>query len=98
MTEIEPPAEPLSMRRRKLHFRSWHRGMREMDLILGSFADAAIADLTAAEIDQYEQLLDLPDTDLLSWFTGQKPVPEAVEAGVFPRILAFSQAVGLKNS
>lgn len=98
MTEIEPATGPLSMRRRKLHFRSWHRGMRELDLILGSFADAAIQDLTATEIDQYEQLLDLPDTDLLSWLTGEKPVPEAVEAGIFPRILAFSRAFGLKNS
>lgn len=98
MTEIEPPTEPLSIRRRKLHFRSWHRGMREMDLILGSFADAAIADLTLAELDQYEQLLDLPDTDLLAWFTGENPVPEAIHAGIFARILAFSRAVGLKNS
>ena len=98
MTEIDPPTEPLSIRRRKLHFRSWHRGTREMDLILGSFADAAIADLTLAEIDQYDQLLDLPDTDLLSWFTGEKPVPDEVQAGIFPRILAFSQAFGLKNS
>jgi antitoxin CptB len=98
MTEMEPPTEPLSIRRRKLHFRSWHRGMREMDLILGSFADAAIADLTMAELDQYEQLLDLPDTDLLSWFTGEKPVPGEVQAGIFSRVLAFSSAVGLKNS
>ena len=41
-------------RRRKLLFRSWHRGMREMDLILGGFADADIAALTDAELDQYE--------------------------------------------
>lgn len=95
MTEMEPPTEPLSIRRRKLHFRSWHRGMREMDLILGSFADAALADLTPPEIDQYEQFLELPDTDLLSWFTGEKPVPPEIEAGIFPRVLAFSRALGL---
>ena len=97
MTEIEPPTESLSIRRRKLHFRSWHRGMREMDLILGAFADAAIAGLTAAEIEQYEQLLELPDTDLLAWFTGEKPVPEEMQAGIFPRILAFSRAAGFEK-
>lgn len=97
MTEMEPPTEALSIRRRKLHFRSWHRGMKEMDLILGSFADAAIGDLTADELDQYEQFIELPDTDLLSWFTGRTPVPEAIASGIYARVLAFSRAVGLES-
>ncbi len=57
-------SEGLDARRRKLLFRSWHRGIREMDLILGGFADAAIATLTDAELDQYEHLLELQDADL----------------------------------
>ena len=58
MTGTTRSSEGLDARRRKLLFRSWHRGMREMDLILGAFADAEIGALTDAEIDQYERLLD----------------------------------------
>ncbi|RUU81224.1 succinate dehydrogenase assembly factor 2, partial [Mesorhizobium sp. M7A.T.Ca.TU.009.01.3.1] len=53
MTGTTRSSEGLDVRRRKLLFRSWHRGMREMDLILGTFADAEIGALTAEEIDQY---------------------------------------------
>ncbi|TIU74057.1 MAG: succinate dehydrogenase assembly factor 2, partial [Mesorhizobium sp.] len=52
MTGTQRSSEGLDARRRKLLFRSWHRGMREMDLILGCFADAEIGALTADEIDQ----------------------------------------------
>ena len=72
MTGTTRSSEGLDPRRRKLLFRSWHRGMREMDLILGSFADARIGALTDAEIDQYERLLDVPDTELLRWITGEQ--------------------------
>ena len=46
MAEQHDPTDELDARRRKLLFRSWHRGMRETDLILGQFADAEIAALT----------------------------------------------------
>ncbi len=59
MTGSTRSSEGLDVRRRKLLFRAWHRGTREMDLILGRFADAAIADLSEAEIDDFERLLDV---------------------------------------
>lgn len=82
-------SEGLDHRRRKLLFRSWHRGIREMDLMLGHFADKAIASLTEAELDQYEQILELQDADLLSWITGTSPVPAAFDTPLFTKILAF---------
>jgi antitoxin CptB len=85
-------SEGLDQRQRKLLFRSWHRGIREMDLILGGFADAAIATLTDAELDQYEHLLELQDADLLSWFTGTSPVPTAFDTPLLKKIMA-SRAV-----
>jgi transcription-repair coupling factor (superfamily II helicase) len=71
MTGTRHTGEGLDARRRKLLFRSWHRGMREMDFILGSFADAEIESLTDAEIGQYEALLEISDTELLPWITGK---------------------------
>jgi antitoxin CptB len=83
-------------RRRKLAFRSWHRGMREADLILGAFADAELGALTAAEIDQYERLLETPDTELLPWLTGERALPPDERQGILLRIRAFSRSSNFK--
>src|SRR5262245_61455322 len=89
MTGTMRSSKGLDARRRKLLFRSWHRGMREIDLILGTFADAEIGDLTESEIEQYERLLDIPDTELLPWIMGERPIPESERTDTFLRILAF---------
>ena len=77
------------IRRKKLQFRSWHRGTRELDLILGPFADAAIESLDAAELDDYERLLDLQDSDLMDWAMGVNPLPPGFDRPLYNRILAF---------
>lgn len=97
MTGTRRSSEGLDIRRRKLLFRSWHRGMREVDLVLGSFADANIDALTAAEIDQYERLLDIPDTELLAWLTGGQPVPAEHKSSLLDRVLAFRAAVTFRT-
>jgi antitoxin CptB len=84
--------EDLDPRRKRLIFRSDHRGMREMDLILGPFATANIAGLTGEELDQYESLLEIPDADLFHWITGEMPVPEAFLTPVLARVLAFGRS------
>ncbi len=81
-------SEGLDPRRRKLLFRSWHRGIREMDLVLGGFADQSIATLTDAELNQYEHLLELQDADILSWVTGTSPVPAALDTPLLKKIKA----------
>ena len=83
--------EELDARRKKLKFRSWHRGMREMDFILGRFADAGIAGLTGDELDQYERLLDFPDDQFFLLVTGDLPVPADLECPLLDRILAFGR-------
>ncbi len=88
MTGTQRSSEGLDARRRKLLFRSWHRGMREMDLILGSFADAEIGALTGDEIDQYEKLLEIPDTEFLPMITGERPVPSDIDCAVLQKLLA----------
>ena len=84
---------PLTIRRKKLLFRSWHRGTRELDLIFGSFADAAIETLDEGELDDYERLLNLPDTDLMDWMLIGKPVPADIDRALVRRILAFRQTM-----
>ena len=49
---------------RKLQLRSWRRGVREMDLLLGRFANACLGELDAVEIRAYEALLDQNDADI----------------------------------
>ena len=88
MTGTKRSSEGLDPRRAKLLFRSWHRGIREMDLVLGGFADAKIDALTDAEMDQYERLLEAQDADILSWITGGQPTPAAYDNAVFAMILA----------
>lgn len=79
----------LDPRRRKILFRSWHRGMREMDLIMGRFADAEIAALSEEELDEFERLIEVIDRDLLSWITGEAVVPENYDTALFRKLKAF---------
>jgi antitoxin CptB len=80
-------SDGLDERRRRLLFRSWHRGIREVDLVLGRFADRVMADLTEAELDDYEKLLDVPTPDLLAWVMGELPVPPENETPLLRRML-----------
>lgn len=77
------------MRRRKLLFRSWHRGMREMDLITGRFADDAIEHLADAELAEFERLLEVPDRELLAWIIGEAGVPAHYDTPLFRRLRDF---------
>lgn len=80
--------ETRETRLKRLRVRSWRRGIREMDLILGPFADAALAGLTDAELDAYERLMEEPDWDLYAWVTGQAAPPPAHEA-LIRRLASF---------
>ncbi len=51
----------LDERRRRILFRAWRRGMREMDLVMGQFADANLPTMTEAELDEFERLMEAPD-------------------------------------
>lgn len=66
----------LEKRRKQLLYRANHRGIKEMDIILGEFARDRIATLDERELDLLERLMEESDRELLSWFTGETPVPE----------------------
>ncbi|MEO6015364.1 MAG: succinate dehydrogenase assembly factor 2 [Devosia sp.] len=80
------------MRRRRLRYRAWHRGTKEMDLVLGPFADAHAEGLGAPELDRLETLMDEEDTDLLKWVMGQEPVPAGIDNALLQTIIDFKTA------
>jgi antitoxin CptB len=82
-------AEQSENRRRRLLWRASHRGIREMDLILGGFAGARIDAMTSEELDQLEAVIDLPDQELLAWATRQVPVPAQLRSRLLDEILDF---------
>ena len=67
--------ETRETRIKRLRMRSWRRGIKEMDLILGGFADAELANLDGATLDAYERLLEENDWDLYYWVTGAQGAP-----------------------
>jgi antitoxin CptB len=86
MTGLARTSAGLDERRRRLLFRSWRRGTREMDLIMGRFAEAVIADLSDEEIAEFERLSDVADADLYAWLSGKEPVPAGYDLAVFRRL------------
>ncbi|MGH7113653.1 MAG: succinate dehydrogenase assembly factor 2 [Stellaceae bacterium] len=80
---------PSDHRRKRLLFRSWHRGTRESDLILGRFAEAHLAGFDQAQLDRYEALLECADADLYDWVAGRAIPPRALDHDVMRLLLAF---------
>ena len=89
MTGTTRSSSGLDDRRKRLLFRCWHRGTREMDLILGRFADAEIGTLSDEELTELEHLIELPDPDLYAAVTGDKPLAPDYAGPLFDRIKAF---------
>jgi antitoxin CptB len=82
-------SEGLDTRRRRLLFRCWHRGIREMDLVLGRFADTELAGLNEADLSEIERWLDVPDQQIFAWVNGMEPVPENYDTALFRRLRDF---------
>ena len=89
MTGSTRSSHGLDDRRKRLLFRCWHRGTREMDLILGRFADAEIAALAEDELGELERLIEVPDPDLYAALTGDKALAPDYASALFDRIKAF---------
>jgi antitoxin CptB len=89
MTGSTRSSHGLDDRRKRLLFRCWHRGTRELDLILGRFADAQIAALSEDELGQLERLLEVPDPDFYAAVTGERPLPPEDANPLFERIRNF---------
>jgi antitoxin CptB len=78
-------------RRKRLLFRAQRRGFKEVDLIFGAYAEAQLAGLDEAGLDQFETLLAAPDQDVYAWLRGAAPVPPGYDNPVFAGLKAVCQ-------
>jgi antitoxin CptB len=79
----------LDERRRKLLFRAWRRGVREMDLIVGRFADAHIDKFDAKNLDDFERLIEAGNSELYAWVVGTERAPAHYDTAVLAQLKAF---------
>lgn len=83
--------ETAEARLKRMSMRSWRRGTKEMDLILGPWSDVHLAGLDAARLETYEALLAENDQDLMAWVFGQAEPPAAL-AGLLGEIAGYARA------
>jgi antitoxin CptB len=88
MAPEKAAGEDLTMRRRRLKYRAAHRGTRELDMLIGPFAEAAADTMGAAELDRFERLLDEEETELQAWLLGQETPPPTADRDLLDRIVA----------
>lgn len=79
----------IEARRKRVLWRASHRGIKEMDLILGGFAASRVPTMSRQELDRFEALLEVPDQQFLAWMTGTEAVPETVRCQLLESILQF---------
>ncbi len=79
----------LEITRKRLLWRATHRGIKEMDLVIGGFAAQNLGNMSDSELNRFAVLLDIPDQDLLAWLTNQESVPQNLASPLLAQILAF---------
>ena len=75
--------------RKRLLWRATHRGIKEMDLVVGGFARARLFGMSNGELALFEMMLEIPDQELLSWVTGQEPVPQKWNTSLLQEMISF---------
>lgn len=86
------PEDNISIKRKRLLFRSWHRGTREMDLLLGRFAEASLPGMDEALLDAYDAFLSNSDPDIYNWLTRQEEIPAEEQGPLMNLMLDFYKA------
>ncbi|MEE2970389.1 MAG: succinate dehydrogenase assembly factor 2 [Pseudomonadota bacterium] len=79
----------LNQQRKRILFRAHRRGTKESDMVIGGFAKAYVEDLTAAQLDRFEALLERNDPDVLGWVIGIATPPEEFDTDVLDMIKNF---------
>jgi antitoxin CptB len=83
---------PVERKRKQLIFRSWHRGTKEMDLLLGTFADGYLPHFSEKELHQYDAILKESDPDLYSWIMGTATPPAHIVTPVLKQVIKHRYA------
>ena len=77
-------------RRKRARWRAWHRGMKEIDIVLGRFADEYLDGMSKEELAEFEDVLTIEDVELFSWLVRREPVPAERDSEMLRRLLAHS--------
>ncbi len=81
--------ESLEVRSKRLAYRSRHRGTKELDILVGAFAERHVAELDAEQLGRFEALLELPEPLLYDWLTGKSAPPAEHDHDVTRLFLQF---------
>jgi antitoxin CptB len=77
--------------RKRLLWRATHRGIKEMDIVVGGFAEAHLAGMSADEVLGFKDILEIPDQDLLGWMTKQAVIPADQDSQLLRQMLQMEQ-------
>lgn len=80
---------PLEIIRRRLAWRASRRGIREMDMLVGGFAEQRLATMNESQLTSFASILELPDQDIMAWVTCQAAVPAHLQSPLLMELLAF---------
>ena len=75
-------------RRKRIVWRATHRGIKEMDIVVGTFVKGKIASADEADLLELERILEIPDQDLYAWLTGTQPVPDDQQSPLLQEMLS----------
>jgi antitoxin CptB len=83
----------MDARRKRMLFRSWHRGMREMDMLLGKFAEQHLEGFSDIQLDRFEAILAEIDPDIYNWLSGREPIPDDLQNDVMEMLKKFTLSI-----
>jgi antitoxin CptB len=97
MTGPSRTSADLDPRRRRLLYRAWHRGMREMDLLVGSFCEAELERLSEIEVETFERLIEVPDQTLYQWIADPHSTPRDYRSELLDRLRSSRRHLSHSN-
>lgn len=75
---------------KKLLYKSLHRGCKETDLLLGRFAEKHLAEMSWAEMQEYDIILNQTDNDIVAWIMGHQKVPANMQSPLMDKLLQIN--------
>ena len=86
--------ETIEIKKKRLLFRSTHRGTREMDILLGDFFKSNMSDLNKEQLNEFEGLIEIPDDDLYNWAMGRMEIPKELDTQLLRDFIKSVQSRG----
>ena len=75
---------------KKLLYKSWNRGCKETDILLGEFARAKVEHMNEAELDSFSVIVEASDELIYAAIVGRIPIPIEFDKNLFQQIIDFN--------